>query len=91
MYPPSGGEFSLEQIRANLPQYRPTIQDENGECDMEMTMAVTGNITMHIPVVPNLFKSGQALVESRPVLSKKSGASVVMEAFKELVEMVASQ
>ena len=67
----------MEQIRASLPQYRPSPQDESGECDMEMTVAVTGNITMHIPVVPNLFKSGQALAESRPVLSRKNSAGIV--------------
>lgn len=81
VYPPSGGDFSLEQIRASLPQYRPSLPgDESGEgdCDMEMTMAVTGNITMHVPVVPNLFKSGKALAES-----KKKGANDVKDGFQE--------
>lgn len=66
VYPREGGELSVEHLRARLLQYRPTfLEDQQGECDMDITMAAGGHITMHIPVVPDFFKPGaKQLVQS---------------------------
>ena len=54
IYPKEGGEVSLEQIKASLPQYCPLFPDERegeeegvGEDDMDLTMAGGGNISTH--------------------------------------------
>ena len=48
-----GVELSLEQLRASLPQYRraesPSLKEEEGD-SMEMTVAYTSHITMHVPL-----------------------------------------
>ena len=50
VYPASGGEFQLEQLRAVLPQYKVTLPiAEDDSCDMEMTVAYTANISTMIP------------------------------------------
>ena len=65
VYPAEGGEVTLEEIRGRMEQYKPTFSEVcEGECDMDMTMAFTGHITEHIPLVPDLFKQGKALVGS---------------------------
>ena len=59
VYPAEGGEFQLEQLRGQLPQYQPVFPDElslsGGEMEMEMTVADAGNITVNVPVVQGLF------------------------------------
>lgn len=66
VYPQEGGELQPEIVRARLPQYTPSfLNDSGGECDMDMTMAGGGHITMHVPCVPDLFKPGaMQLVQS---------------------------
>lgn len=66
VYPREGGENQLEMVKARLPQYTPSfLNDSVGECDMDMTMAGGGHITMHVPCVPDLFKAGaMQLVQS---------------------------
>jgi len=51
VYPSYGGEFQLEQLRAMLPQYKPSfplVDDES--CDMEMTTAYPADISTMVPV-----------------------------------------
>jgi len=48
VYPRTGGELSLEQVRASKPQYLPTFPSPGaggGVCDMEMTCAMTVMMT----------------------------------------------
>ncbi len=47
VYPATGGEFSLEMLRAMLPQYKLPPEDES--CDMELTMACAGDISVMVP------------------------------------------
>ena len=63
MYPPEGGEYTLEMLRASLPQYRPSFPNDcdTEEVDMEMTMAYPINITMNVPVIPDLFGTKKTL------------------------------
>ena len=78
VYPREGGEASLEQIKARLPQYCPSsLDDMEGECDMDMTMAGGGHITMHVPCVPDLFKPGaKQLVQSSSSTNNTYGSTV---------------
>ena len=51
--------MSLEHVRANQPQYTPSfLEDQEDDCDMDLTLAHGGHITTCIPVVPNFFKPG---------------------------------
>ncbi len=53
MYPRSGGDVSLEQIRGVLPCYAPSFScyaPAYGEEDMDMTEAQLGHITEHVPI-----------------------------------------
>ena len=61
VYPPNGGEQSLEHIRASLPQYAPTLprEESSGECDMDITQAQPGHITMLVPLAHNQFTTGR--------------------------------
>ena len=63
VYPAEGGEFQLEQLRGQLPQYRPVFPDQlslsGGEMEMEMTVADVVNITVNVPVVQGLFGKGR--------------------------------
>lgn len=62
IYPKEGGEVSLEQIKASLPQYCPLFPDDEGEeegageDDMDLTMAGGGNISTHVCIVPDFFR-----------------------------------
>lgn len=63
IYPKTGGEVSLEHVKASLPQYCPLFPDEEegegeGEDDMDLTVAGGGTITTHISVVPDFLKPG---------------------------------
>lgn len=66
VYPREGGEIQLELVKARLPQYTPSfLNDSEGECDMDITMAGGGHITVHVPCVPDLLKPGaMQLVQS---------------------------
>ena len=77
MYPREGGEVQLEQVKARLPQYTPSfLNDSEGECDMDITMAGGGHITMHVPCVPDLFKPGaMQLVQSSSSSNKNTYGS----------------
>ena len=63
VYPPEGGEYTLEMLRASLPQYRPSFPNDcdTEEVDMEMTMAYPINVTMNVPVIPDLFGTKKTL------------------------------
>ena len=77
VYPREGGEIQLEQVKARLPQYTPSfLNDSEGECDMDITMAGGGHITMHVPCVPDLFKPGaMQLVQSSSSSNKNTYGS----------------
>ncbi len=51
VYPPSGEEVQLEELRAQLPCYQPLLSESQNDdaCDMEMTVSYTANITTMIP------------------------------------------
>ena len=51
VYPGSGGEFQLEQLRATFPQYKPSFPPvDDGSCDMEMTTICPAEISTMVPV-----------------------------------------
>ena len=56
VYPSSGGELQLEMIRAQWSMYNNSSTEEDGICDMDMTEAFTGNITLNIPVQSSVDK-----------------------------------
>ena len=60
VYPSGGGEIQLEMIRAEWPVYKRkfifTEPEDNGVCDMDMTEACFGNITLNIPVLSSVEK-----------------------------------
>lgn len=80
IYPKEGGEVSLEQIKASLPQYCPLFPDEGegeeegaGEDDMDLTMAGGGNISTHIGVVTDFFRP-----EAKQLLQKPNTGRVLV-------------
>ena len=85
VYPPEGGEFQLEQLRAALPQYRYHPPEET-DCDMEMTTAYPGNITELVPVIPSAERGKKVLLERKPAkgLEEKGGLGSVDEEFERL-------
>ena len=80
-YPTEGGEFQLEQLRGQLPQYKPDFPDQlslsGGEMEMEMTVADMGNITVNVPVVQGLFGKGRG--EKPGVVQRKAADMVDQE------------
>ena len=64
VYPSEGGEYTLEMLRASLPQYRPSFPNDcdTEEVDMEMTMAYP---TVNVPVIPDLFGTKKSLEQRR--------------------------
>lgn len=51
VYPRSGGEVSLEQLRGALPRYAPVLAAKEESCDdMELTEAQMGHITINVPL-----------------------------------------
>ena len=54
-------EFCPEELRATRPRYDLSPSRVSPDCDMDMTEAFYGNITMNVPVVASIDKGREVL------------------------------
>ena len=86
VYPCEGVEVQLEMIRAQWPIYRERMtalndSEDNGVCDMDMTEAFQGNITLNIPVMSSVERGRtvNVLIDKRKDLPRKTIPSKSMQ------------